>query len=81
MSKDLLEMPWVIGLRTPMAELMGIRLPKWATPCPNRFIRDEDATGPQQLFDLPVAEAEAAVQPDALADNLGRETVVLISVR
>ena len=80
-EKDLIEMPFVTGLRTPMAELIGILLAKFATPFPNRFIRDDDATGKQQLFDIPVAEAEAEVQPDAMADDLGRETVVLISVR
>jgi hypothetical protein len=80
-EKDLIEMPFVTGLRTPMAELIGILLAEFATPFPNRFVRDDDATGEQQLFDVPVAEAEAEVQPDAMVDDLHREAVVLIVVR
>src|SRR5262245_38895871 len=80
-EKDLIEMPIVTGLRPPMTELIGILLAKFMTPFPNRFVRDNDATGQQQLPDIPVAEAEAEVQPDRMADDLDRETVVLITVR
>jgi hypothetical protein len=76
-EKDLIERSRVTGLRTPMAELIGILLAKFATPFPNRFIRHHDTAGNQQLFDIPVAEAKAVVQPDTMADDLGRETMVM----
>jgi hypothetical protein len=43
-------------------------------------MRDEDPTGAQQRFDLAVAEAEAEVPPHRVADDLGREAVVLTRV-
>jgi hypothetical protein len=80
-EKDLIEMPFVTGLRTPIAELIGIRLAEFATPFPNRFVRGDDATSTQQLFDIPVAETEPIVQPAPMADDLGGKAVVLIAVR
>jgi hypothetical protein len=40
------------------------------------FVGDEDPTGEQQLFDIPMAETEAEIEPDAVADDLGREAMV-----
>ena len=74
------EMPFVTGLRTPTAELIGILLAKFPTPFPNRFIRHHDTTGKQQLFDIPVAEAEPEIEPYDVADDLDWEAVVLIGV-
>jgi hypothetical protein len=44
------------------------------------FVGDDDCTGKQQLFDITVAQAEAVIQPNTVADDLGRETVVFIRV-
>jgi hypothetical protein len=79
-EKDLIEMPFVTGLRRPIAELVGILLAECATPFPNRFVRDDDATSEQQLFDIPVAEIEPIVQPAPRADDLGGKAVVFIAV-
>jgi hypothetical protein len=80
-EKDLIEIPFVTEPRTPMAKLIGIRLAEFATPFPNRFVRDDDATGEQQFLYIAIAQAEAEVQPDAMADDLGRETVMLVRGR
>jgi hypothetical protein len=80
-EKDLIEMPCVTGLRTPIAELMGSRLAEFATPFPNRFVRDADAPSNQQLFDIPVAETDPLVPPDPMADDLGGKAGVLLAVR
>jgi hypothetical protein len=61
-------------------KLVSILLAKFPTPFPNRFVRDDDATNKEQLFNILVTEAEAEVQPDAMADDLGREAVVLVAV-
>jgi hypothetical protein len=42
-AKDLIEMPSVTGLRTPMAELIGILVAEFATPFPHCFVRDGHA--------------------------------------
>jgi hypothetical protein len=58
----------------------GVLLAKFPTPLPDRLIGDDNATDKEQLFDIPVTEAEPVVQPDAVADDLGRKAVVLIAV-
>jgi hypothetical protein len=63
-----------------MPDLIRLRLAELAAPLPDGFIRHDDAPGEQELFHITVAETEAAVQPDAMADNLGREAVVCVRV-
>jgi hypothetical protein len=75
-EKYLIQMPLVTRPRALATQLVRVGLTKLATPFADRFIRHDDATGKQQLFDIPVVEAEPAVEPDAMADDLGREAVV-----
>jgi hypothetical protein len=42
---------------------IGILLPELVTPFPDDLIRQDDATGEQQFFDLTVAETEAIIEP------------------
>jgi hypothetical protein len=77
-QKYLIQMPLVTRPRALTTPLVRVCLAKLPTPLTDRFIRHDDATGKQQLFDIPVAEAEAEVQPDAMADDLGREMVALL---
>jgi hypothetical protein len=79
-EKDLIEVPLVARLGTPASELIGIRLTELSAPFADGLIRDEDPTCEQELFHIPVAEAEAEVQPDTVADDLSRETVVCVRV-
>jgi hypothetical protein len=44
-------------------------LPKLPAPLADGFIRDDDTTGNQQFFNIAVAQAETAVQPDTVADD------------
>jgi hypothetical protein len=55
-------------------------LAELAAPLADGFVGDDDPTGEQQLFDVPIAEAEAVIEPDAVADDLGRETMMFIRV-
>jgi hypothetical protein len=79
-EKDLIQVPLVARLGAPATELIGIRLPELLAPLPDRFVGDDDSTSEQQLFDIAIAEAEAEVEPDAVADDLGREAVVFVPV-
>jgi hypothetical protein len=79
-EKDLVQMPLVTRLRAPTAELMGIRLAELPAPLPDGFIGHNDAPGEQPLFDIAIAETEAEVQPDAMADDLNWEAVVLVPI-
>ena len=60
--------------------MIGVLLAKRAAPLPDRFIGHDDAAGEQQLFDVAVAETEAEVQPNAMADDLSWKAVMLVSI-
>ena len=74
-----IHMPRVTGLRPPMPERIRIGLAELAAPLPNRLIR-QDAPGEEEFLHVAVAETEPEIEPDAMADDLGREAVVLIAV-
>ncbi len=59
---------------------MGIRLAKLPAPFADRLIRHDDAPGEEEFLHVPIAEAEPEIEPDPMADHLGRETVVLVAV-
>jgi hypothetical protein len=79
-EKDLIQMPLVTLLRAPAPELIGILLAEFATPFPDGFVRDDHAADEQEFFHIAVTEAKPVVQPDAMADNLGWKTVMLVAV-
>jgi hypothetical protein len=74
LAEELLRGPLV----PPATELIRVLLPKLAAPLADGLIRDDDPTAEQQLFDVPIAEAEAVIQPYAMTDDLGREAVVCV---
>ena len=47
-------------------------------PVPDTLVGDDHAPLGQDQFDIPQAQAENVVQPDRVADDLGRETVPVI---
>jgi hypothetical protein len=79
-QKDLVQVPLVGRLRATASQCIGVLLAKFPTPRADGLIRDEDPTGEQQPFGITPAEAKAEVQPDPMADDLGREAVVLIAI-
>jgi hypothetical protein len=81
-DKGFIEVPLISRLRPPAPELIGILLPKLAAPLADGFVGHHDSAGKEQLFDIAItqAQAEAEVQSDTMADDLGREAVVLVAV-
>jgi hypothetical protein len=77
-EKDLIQMPLITSLGAPATQLIGIRLLELLASLPERFVRHDDPAGEQQLFDITVAEAEAKVQPNAMADDLGRKPMMFV---
>jgi hypothetical protein len=55
-------------------------LAKRLAPLAHRFVRHEYTTPEPQCFDVAVAEAAAAGQPDTMADDFDREAVMLMAV-
>jgi hypothetical protein len=79
-QKHLIQVPFVAWLRTSAPQLIGIGLPELPAPLADGLICDDDSTGKQHFFHIAVAQAKTEVQPDTMADDLGRETVVLVAV-
>ena len=79
-EKHLVQVPLVARPGPSMPELIGIGLPELQAPLPDGFIGHDHPTGEQEFFDIAVAETEAEVQPDAIADDLSREAVVFVWV-
>ena len=77
---DLIEVPPVARSGTPAAQLVGVGLPALAAPLADGLIRDDHSTFEEELFDIALAQAEAVVQPDTMADDLGRKLMVFIQV-
>jgi hypothetical protein len=49
-------------------------------PALRRFMGDDNASISQQQPDIPQAEAEHAVKPDAVADDLGGKAMAIVRV-
>jgi hypothetical protein len=70
--------PLIAGSETPAPELIGIGLPELQAPLPDGFIGHANPPGEQEFFHIPVAQAEAEIEPDAVANELGREAMVCV---
>jgi hypothetical protein len=57
-----------------------IRLPELSTPVPHGFLCQQDTAYSHQLFDIPIAQAEAKAEPDAATDDLRREPMAFREV-
>jgi hypothetical protein len=79
-QKHLVEGPFIPRLRASTTELVRKLLTELAAPLADRFIGDDDATGEQELFHIAVAEAKPEIEPDAVADDLRWEAVMLIAI-
>jgi hypothetical protein len=80
-EEDFIQLPLVAWLRASAAELIGIGLAEFPTPLADRLIGDDDPAREQQFLHIAVAEAEPEIEPDRVADDLGREAVVFVGVR
>ena len=58
----------------------GINNSEFDTTKPDRFSADSDASLSKEIFDITVAEIEAIVEPDGIADDIGGEPVSFIGV-
>jgi|SRR5215468_7360158 len=68
-------MPFVANPRQLTTDPVGELLAKFARPLPHRFVADDNAAGGQQLLDHTQPEREPKIQPDGVADDLGREPI------
>ena len=79
-EKHLITVPLVAWLGAPALQLIGILLAKCATPLADGLIGRDHPTNKEKFLHIAVAEAELIIQPDPMADNLGRKAAVLVTV-
>jgi hypothetical protein len=80
-QKCLIEVPRVAGLGAPAPELIGIRLAEFPALFAHRPIHRDNSACEQQLFAITIAEAEANVEPAAVADDFSGKAVVFVAHR
>jgi hypothetical protein len=79
-QEHFIQVPLVAGLGPSMPELIGIPLAELAAPLSNRFVSHRDTAGEEELFHVAIAEAKPEIQPDGVADDLGRKAMILVGV-
>src|SRR4051794_3632840 len=76
LDRDLIQMPLLARARQPPSDLISDVLAELARPLSDSLVADDDATCGQHLLDHAQAEREAEVQPNRVADDLSRKSVV-----
>src|SRR5215217_1469368 len=78
---NLFEVPRVSSMRQSTADLIGDALAELEAPLPpidllrNPIMADCNAASGQDLVHMAQAQGEAEIEPDRIADDLGREAV------
>jgi hypothetical protein len=67
-------MPFVAATRTATTQFIGVGLPEFEAPLPNRLIGHDDASLGHQFLNIPGTERKAEIQPHSVADHLPWET-------
>ena len=63
-----------------MTELIGVSLPKLPAPFADGFVGHGDTTFEQEFLHIAVAQGEAIVQPDAVANDFAGKAVILVTL-
>src|SRR5215471_13277708 len=80
-QKHLVQVPLVAWLCASTLRPIRVVLPKLQTPLADGLVGHVDAALEQELLHVAVAQRATIVEPDAMADNLAGEAVVLIAFR
>jgi hypothetical protein len=67
---------------TSMLTLQSLRVESTELDAPESdgLVADCDTSLSQKIFDIAVAEVEAIVQPDCIANDIGRESVAFVGI-
>jgi len=77
-QKDLAQVPFIPWLGTSTLQLICIVLPKLQTPLADGFMGDVDTASTEQLLHIAIAQGEALVEPDDMADDFAGKAVMLV---
>jgi hypothetical protein len=79
-QKAFIHGPFVPGLRPSAPEPISIILPELTTPLTDGFIGHDDAAFRQPLVHVAVAQGEARVEPDPMADDFRGKAVLCVAL-
>jgi hypothetical protein len=79
-NEDLVQVPFVAGPRSTPTKTVRETRAKLQTPPPDTLVGDKDAALRQEQLDISKAQAEYVVEPDRVADQLGRKTMAIMWV-
>jgi len=77
-AEDLVEVPRVARLRVPASQRVGVLLAERAAPLAHGLVGADHPTLGEQFLHVALTQGEAAVPPDRVADNRGREAMALV---
>src|SRR6516165_10453130 len=72
-------MPFVAWLGASTLQPIGVVLPELQTPLTDGLVRHLDTAFKHHLFDVAIAQGEAVIEPDAMADDLAGKAVVCVA--
>ena len=78
-QKDLIQVPLVTWPGSSVLQLIGVCLSKLEAPLADGLVGHIDAALKQEFLHITVAQREAIREPDAMANDLPREAVVLVA--
>jgi hypothetical protein len=68
---------FITWLSASTLQLIRIALPELQTPLANGFMGDVDTAFEHEFLHVAVAQGEAGVEPDPMADNLAGKAMIL----
>jgi hypothetical protein len=78
-EKHLIQVPFVAWLRASVPQLVSVVLPKLQTPLPDGFMSDVDTALEHDLLHIAIAQGEAVVEPDAMANDFAWKAVIFVA--
>jgi hypothetical protein len=78
---NLVQVPFISHTRQPATDLVGECLAELEAPLPYGFMADDDAAGGEDFIDVAQAEWKAEIEPDGMADDLGRKAIAGVAGR
>ena len=79
-DEHLVHVPLDPGSWSAASQAVCERLAKLLAPPTNRLIRDDSAAFSQKHLNIPQNEAEHMIQPDRMADDLGRKAMAVVRI-
>ena len=74
-----IEMPFITGLWTMLANLGGVIMSKVFSPITNGFIAYLNTPIEHHFLDITIAESKGVIKPNAVVDNLNGKSMVFVA--